>query len=179
MKFHGLRPIEVANLTLRDVNLDEGIVSVYTAKNGKPRVLKLKPEVRAMFREYVERHEFGLDDQLFPHSGVISNTFGRLRTSLARKLHDPEIMRIRLYDLRHFYATMLYHDTRDILLVKEKLGHRNIQNTLIYTHLVEFNVSDEWTCKTAKTIEEASSLIESGFECVTEMVGVKLFRKRK
>jgi len=49
---------------------------------------------------------------------------------------------------------------------------------LIYTHLVSFG-SDEWICKVAETIEEAAKLIESGFEYVTEMDGVKLFRKRK
>ena len=39
--------------------------------------------------------------------------------------------------------------------------------------------SDEWICRVVRTIEEAAKLIESGFEYVTEMDGVKLFRKRK
>jgi len=99
--------------------------------------------------------------------------------SLANKLKAPELRKIRLYDLRHFYATMLYHRTKDILLVKEKLGHRNINNTLIYTHLVDFSENDGFYSATAKTIDEAKKLIESGFEYVTEIDGVKLFRKRK
>jgi hypothetical protein len=60
----------------------------------------------------------------------------------------------------------------------QMLGHRNIQNTLVYTHLIN-NESDQFTCKVAKTVEEATDLVESGFEYVTDIEGLKLFRKRK
>ena len=63
-----------------------------------------------------------------------------------------------MHDLRHFYATMLYHRTKDILLVKEKLGHRNINNTLIYTHLVDFSEGNEFYSATAKSVSEAAKL---------------------
>jgi hypothetical protein len=43
------------------------------------------------------------------------------------------------------------------------LGHKNIQNTLVYTHLVNWE-SDEIVCKVAKTVNEAQALIESGFD---------------
>jgi len=39
--------------------------------------------------------------------------------------------------------------------------------------------NDEYHSATAKTIEEAKQLIETGFEYVTEMEDIKLFRKRK
>jgi len=39
--------------------------------------------------------------------------------------------------------------------------------------------SDEWTCKIANNIKEATDLIEAGFEYITEMDNFKLFRKRK
>jgi integrase len=175
----GLRPVEVGNLSLNDIDLEKGSISVYTAKNGEPRILKLKDKTLAMLTEYIKRGNFGLKDRVFPPSSVISNTYERLRTSLANKLKAPELRQIRLYDLRHFYATMLYHRTKDILLVKEKLGHRNINNTLIYTHLVDFNENDAFYSATAKTVDEAKKLIESGFDYVTEIDGVKLFRKRK
>ena len=40
----------------------------------------------------------------------------------------------------HFKVTMEYHKTKDILHVMRILGHRNIKNTLVYTHLVNFQV---------------------------------------
>jgi hypothetical protein len=74
---------------------------------------------------------------------------------------------------------MLYYRTKDILLVKQQLGHKKLETTLIYTQLVSFNDESEFHSATAKTVEEAKLLIEQGFEYVTEMDGVKLFRKRK
>lgn len=74
---------------------------------------------------------------------------------------------------------MEFHKTKSLLVVKKLLGHRSINSTLIYTHLVDFENPDEWHCRTANTVEEAKELIEAGFEYVTEMDGCKLFRKRK
>ena len=73
---------------------------------------------------------------------------------------------------------MEYHKTRDILHVMKMLGHRNIQNTLIYTQLVDFE-GDEFHSATAKNVEEAQKLIEEGFEFVCDYDDIKLFRKRK
>jgi len=80
--------------------------------------------------------------------------------------------------LRHWKATMEYHKTKDILYVQKLLGHKNINNTLIYTHLVNWE-NDDWVCKVAKTIDEAGKLVEVGFEFVTQFEGKMLFRKRK
>ena len=58
------------------------------------------------------------------------------------------------------------------------MGHKKIETTLIYTQLLNLN-EDEWTCKTANNIKDATALIEAGFEYITELDGTKLFRKRK
>jgi hypothetical protein len=58
------------------------------------------------------------------------------------------------------------------------LGHKNIKNTLIYTQLVDLR-DDEYVSRVAKTVQEACQLVESGFDYVTEMDSVKIFRKRK
>ncbi len=76
---------------------------------------------------------------------------------------------------------MLYHKTKDILLVKQQLGHKSINNTLIYIDLEAtlFNTKDEYTSRASKTVEEDMQLIDAGFEYVTERDGLKIFRKRK
>jgi hypothetical protein len=58
------------------------------------------------------------------------------------------------------------------------LGHRSIENTLIYTQLINLE-SDEFHVRVAKTLEEDKELIKAGFEYVTERDGVKVYRKRK
>jgi hypothetical protein len=37
----------------------------------------------------------------------------------------------------------------------------------------------EFVCKVARTVEEAKTLVESGFDYVTDVDNMKLFRKRK
>ena len=174
----GLRPIELHKLTIRKIDLDAGIIYPETAKNGRARALKLKTETLAMLKEYASKHDFGLDDCMFPDTKALSHIFIRTRNRLAKRLCEPQLKKFRLYDLRHYYATMLYHRTKDILLVKQKLGHKRLETTLSYTHLIDFQ-DEEFTVRAAKSVAEASKLIESGFEYVTEMDGVKLFRKRK
>ena len=100
------------------------------------------------------------------------------RKRLAAKLGNPRLSQITLHTFRHWKATYEYHKTRDILHVMQFLGHKLIRNTLRYTQLVDWK-SDDYTCKTAKSLQEASSLIEAGFEYVVDLEGVKLFRKRK
>lgn len=41
------------------------------------------------------------------------------------------------------------------------------------------NPNSEYQVKTAKTVEEAKKLIEEGFEYVTEIDGIHIYRKRK
>jgi site-specific recombinase XerC len=97
---------------------------------------------------------------------------------VAERLQNPRLLQISFKTLRHWKATTEYHKTKDILHVMRMLGHKNIQNTLVYTHLVEFH-DDEFVCKTARTVDEARALVESGFDYVSEIDGVQLFRKRK
>jgi len=61
------------------------------------------------------------------------------------------------------------------------MGHRDIKSTLIYLHIAQGlgNYSEDFVCKTAKNINEAVQLIEQGFDYVTEIEGLKLFKKRK
>ena len=39
--------------------------------------------------------------------------------------------------------------------------------------------SEDYVCKVARTVVEARQLVEEGFDYVTEIDGMKLFRKRK
>ena len=73
---------------------------------------------------------------------------------------------------------MEYHKTRDILHVKEILGHKSLNNTMLYTQIISFN-DDEFTASVAHTEEEACKLVEAGFDFVCDFNGNKIFKKRK
>jgi hypothetical protein len=77
---------------------------------------------------------------------------------------------------------MEYHKTKDILHVKRILGHKSVQNTMIYINLEAalYQIrSDQFTVRVAQTLDEACKLVEAGFSYVTDMDGDKIFRKRK
>ena len=178
----GLRPIEVTNLTPQNVDLEKGYIYPETAKHGSPRRLKVKPSTLNLLKAYLSKLDIGVNQRIF---GVMTSTkygdyFRWSRDRLAKKLSDPSLKTIRLYDLRHRYATALYARTRDILLVKQQMGHRKIETTLMYTQLVDVDDGDAFTCRTASDDKEAKQLIENGFEYVaTTPQDFMLFKKRK
>jgi integrase len=179
----GLRPIELMRLKLRDIDLQKRAVYPETAKHGNPRVLKITEKTLHMLTEYLARTNKKLNEEIFSNWKPIdySKYFRATRNKTAKKMADPTIKTIRLYDLRHYFATTLYHRTKDILFVKQQLGHKSIETTLIYTQLLQFENEDNYTCKVAQNVEQATELIENGFEYVTGEYndGGKIFRKRK
>ena len=175
----GTRPVELTWLKVKDIDLESGTVSITGAKHTIGRALKLKPKTLAMLEQFTLSEGLNQDDRLFPSKPEnIGKTYRRLRNRLANKLQDPTIKQIRLYDFRHHYATMLYHKTKDLLLVKAQLGHKDLRTTLRYTQLLNLK-DDEWTCRASTSVKESTALIEAGFEYVTDQDGLRLFRKRK
>jgi len=75
---------------------------------------------------------------------------------------------------------MEYYRTKDILHVKQLLGHKSINSTLMYTQLVNFR-EDEFHVKVARNVKDASELVKTGFQYVTGEYheGGKIFRKHK
>jgi integrase len=168
----GAMPYELSQVTLKDVDLDSSILNVRGFKGHASRSFKLKAETLGLLKWYLQKY------QSFPKSEWISRAWRRLRDKVSLELQDPALKTIRLYDLRHFYGTMLYHRTKDILFTKQQMGHKKIETTLLYAQLLDLD-SEDYHSATAKTVEEACKLIESGFQYVCEFEGVKLFRKPK
>jgi site-specific recombinase XerD len=54
----------------------------------------------------------------------------------------PQLNDAVLYCCRHTFGTELYRKSRDIKLVKDMMGHKNISTTEIYVHVVGNEHSD-------------------------------------
>ncbi len=178
----GCRPIELYETRVRDLDLDKGTNNIETAKWGLPRKTeRLKHSTLAMLKTYLARNNRGFTERLFPKMKPkrMGEQWNRAKKRVVMKLQDPTILKFRLYDLRHYYGTMLYHKTKDILYVKQKMGHRSISNTLVYTHLIEWR-DEEYICRVVDTKEQRMALIEQGFEFILQdNNGLCYFRKRK
>jgi hypothetical protein len=106
------------------------------------------------------------------------------RKTMASKLSNPRLMSISLTTFRRWKATTEYHKTRHIIHVKEPLGHKNVENTMVYVNLEAAaftSKNDQSYATVAKDAAEACKLVEAGFEYVAGDYddGGKIFRKRK
>jgi hypothetical protein len=87
-----------------------------------------------------------------------------------------------LHTFRHWKATTLYHETHDIVLVKEFLGHKTLDVTLLYIQIAKVlfrNESKNFHVKATKEPDEIQGLLESGFEYHGKQNDLMFFRKRK
>jgi site-specific recombinase XerC len=123
------------------------------------------------------------NEYIFAKSNLSSHRwrYDRQKTRLAEKLQNPRLKQIHFHTLRHFFATKLFDQTKNLPLVQEKLGHRNINSTMVYTHLVEFDEeSQSYYHAVARDEKEAGDLIDHGFAYVcTTPQEIMMFRKRK
>ncbi len=175
LKETGMRIGEAWNLEWTDIDDENCTITCTPEKHGTPRQFKVSKNLLAMLNTLPK-----MGTKVFGGTSLIAhrNNFTNQRRRIAQKLQNPRILKISFHSLRHWKATMEYHRTKDILHVKEMLGHRQLSSTMIYTHLVQFK-SNDYHVKTAKTLEEACELAKVGFTYFTEIEGIQVFRKPK
>jgi integrase len=183
LKSTGMRSGEAWLLKWRDIDFSRNTVTLNeTLKHGTPRMFKVDQRLIAMINTLPKTsniHVFGT--QATGPNGLVNfaKAFRSFRVRTAFKMQNPDLNRISFHSFRHWFATMEYHKTKNILHVQERLGHKNITTTEIYTHLVSFDC-DAYHSAAAKNDAEAHKLIETGFEYVcTSQEGTMLFRKLK
>jgi len=163
-------------LKLRWIDVSDNVITINRpVKNHNPRQIQVSNKLTAMLYALPKDSEL-----IFPTTyGNMALCFYKVRRKIAATQQNPRILKISLGTFRHWGATMVYHQTRDILLVKKLLGHKKIENTMKYTQLIQFK-DDEYDVATATTVEEAKTLLASGFEQQPLAInGVVLFRKPK
>jgi integrase len=170
----GARCGEAFMLQWTDIDLENRIVTITPEKGSEPRQIKISIRLVAMLNslQHDKPKPFSRSPRHF------ARNFRLQRKKIAYKLKNDRILKIHFHTLRHWKATTEYAKTKDILHVMKLLGHRNIQNTLLYTQLINFE-SDEFHSATAKTVQDAQKLVEAGFDYVCDFGELKLFRKRK
>jgi hypothetical protein len=99
-----------------------------------------------------------------------------------RKLCEPRLAAIGFHTLRHWKATTLYHETKNPLLVKEFLRHKNMDSTLIYIQLEKALYQDRngsFTVMVVKDPEQVKAMLEVGFDYDCQKDDMVFLRKRK
>jgi integrase len=177
LKESGARSGEAFKLKWRDVYLERKFININDPEKGSlPRQLKISDKLVLMLEVLPRQGE-----KLWGKSTIhqLRSNFNNQRNRAAFKLNNPRLKEIHFHTFRHWFASMEYHKSKDILRVKQKLGHKSINSTMIYTHLIEFE-AEEYTFRIACNIREAQKLVDAGFEYVCDYQEAgKLFRKRK
>jgi integrase len=180
LKDTGCDPGELGALRWIDVNTETRTVTVnFPVKGHNKRVIAVSEQFLRKIGS-LPRHS----ERVFNYRAIRENFFLQ-RKVIARKLENPRILEISFTTFRHWKGTMEFHKTKDLLHVQRLLGHKKIDNTLIYIDYEKAVYGDtnaeEFTSRVAANTQEACSLIEAGFEYVTGEYndGGKIFRKRK
>ena len=147
--------------------LRKGIIRLNEPEKGSnPRLWKASQKLIAMLNALPRTSE-----RVFGNGPInsLKTSFSRARKRLAAKLQNPRLLSISFHTFRHWKATMLYHQTKDPMYVKQFLGHKELRNTEIYITLERTlfeSGSDEFIVKVAQTPEEVKALLEVGFDCM-------------
>ncbi|MCD4831810.1 MAG: site-specific tyrosine recombinase XerD [Anaerohalosphaeraceae bacterium] len=136
----GMRASEVAELRIKDLNLDIGYTRCI-GKGRKERIIPLSRAAAVTIKNYLENQRPKLCKEHSKNALMLSRTgrpLGRIeiwrlvkkyarRTGLGTKL--------TAHTLRHCFATHLLSGGADLRSVQEMLGHVDISTTQIYTHV--------------------------------------------
>ena len=181
LKETGVRIGEACMLEWNDVDFERGVVNVTAEKGSRGRAFALSNELMNLLVAAKVKNRVQ-DGRIFSKTRTARRVYEKQRTRIAEELGNPRMKRISFHTFRHWYGTVRYHETKDIVYVQRMLGHRNINNTLMYIHLEEAYFRDEaeeYDVRKVRTVEDAVPLLEDGYEEASEIDGVKLFRKRR
>ena len=146
----GLRTCEARGLTLDDVDLDAGVLTIRSSKFGKSRLVPLHASTVQVLADYLERRRSFLGARVIAqvfvndHGMPVSHdqaldTFQRLARTVGLPAQTQR-RRPHLHDLRHRFAheTLLqwYRDGQEIErrlpVLSAYLGHTEVRDTYWY-----------------------------------------------
>jgi integrase/recombinase XerD len=135
MAFTGMRPGEVAKLTVNNIDFGRKIFIVEDSKTNEPRYVPIAPNLETDLKEHLSSLK---QDKLFPskrEDGVVSST--EWHYNFHTRIKRLGIVRPNLtpYSLRHSLITRLLEEDVNIFKVQKIVGHKDLRTTAHYTHL--------------------------------------------
>lgn len=141
----GLRAFELASLSVHDINLAEAVLYVRDGKGQKDRTLPLASSLCTLLNEYLTSVRPKLlkdhkSDFLFvsQRQHPLWESAIRDLAMLYAKKAGLSYRQVSPHIFRYTFATLLSRRSKaDITVIKELLGHSNIQTTARYVGVVE------------------------------------------
>lgn len=125
----GARASELLALSYADLNSNDSSVYIHGSKGSNDRELPIKD---SLFRRLNSHRKETISDGGVSNVKIFDISYSRLRQIWELYRPVPK----KFHSLRHTFAIRLYKKAKDIRLVQYALGHRNINNTMIYAEYV-------------------------------------------
>lgn len=154
----GLRPNEGRELLAENINLDTGEIMITHTKHNKDRLIVMSDDMLAMCRKYKsQRAIFGTKSAYFfpaKNDGALTSAkllaaLNKAWTAAASSSFNPSPNRIRVYDLRHRFASACLNrwldEGRDLMVMlpylRAYMGHGSMNETAYYIHILPENLT--------------------------------------
>jgi integrase len=171
----GFEGQELHNTTRKDVDTEQGIITVAGTKGHRGRSYKFKASTAEMLRIYILKHN---REHPFPRPNVMGDAWRGARERASAKLSRPDLLNIPLKGLRNLSGILLWQKFPDPWRIMLHMGHKKLDTTQHYlSAMTAQNTEIEWICKTATTPQERIQLIEQGFTLVEKDENVSYYRK--
>ncbi|WNL29296.1 tyrosine-type recombinase/integrase [Aliarcobacter cryaerophilus] len=137
--FTGARFSEVSRLTWADVNFNTNLIFFASSKDGNARYIKMSNRVLEVVNSLYKNK---INNLVIPT--INGNKYEKMpkewQIEVDRLIPENENAnkdRLTTHSLRHTHASWLAQSGVDILHIKEQLGHRKIDTTMRYSHLID------------------------------------------
>lgn len=137
----GLRIGEVCRLKYEDIQRSSMRIHITKTKNRSDRYTILSERALDILTRYWYEYERPTDwlfpsrrDPLRPIKTAVVD-----RQVLEHRKHLNLNPKLNCHSFRHAFATHLYEAGTDLLTLKELLGHKSINSTVIYIHLASYS----------------------------------------
>ena len=135
----GLRAGEIFGLRYGDIDTKNGIIHVQNSKSGAARVAFMTKDLKKMFSEKQagDPKDLIFLSQWGEKIKAVSGSFDKVVSALGLNDGvDDRRQRVVFHSLRHTFASWLALRGTPILTIQELLGHKRIEMTMRYAHLI-------------------------------------------
>jgi site-specific recombinase XerD len=158
-----MRLSELTGMNLTDISQDFRTIRVL-GKGNKERMVYLNDACRYALIDYLQERLDGTPEKMRQKALFLSNRNQRISNKTVQwmvyKYLDAaglHVSGMSVHKLRHTAATLMYQTGKvDVRVLKEILGHEQLNTTQIYTHVTNQNMEDAVGQNPLSTLKRAS-----------------------